>query len=233
MRTVPPRAKARSGSPQHVGPPLAVPAAAFVTLFIASLLPGPLLGAGPMPSPFSDIGTIQLYFTNNLAASQISGFLQFDAAIALAIFTAVTCSRLQYFAPRVPGPIIGLIGGVLASTFLGINGLLQWVIGQPGVTEQLGITRTIQFLFFVLGGPAHTSTIALLIAGIAVTAAFLTLLPRWLCTLGVAIAAISLLSLLTMVLEPLAPLIPVSRFTSMAWLITASIMLPRTRRSHV
>ncbi|GAB2846217.1 DUF4386 domain-containing protein [Lentzea nigeriaca] len=214
---------------RHVGPPLALPALAFVLLFLSSLVLGPILGAGPTPSPFSGSSEVLQYFTDSQTASRVNGFLQFDAAIALGVFTAVATSRMRFLAPHVPGPVIGEVGGILAAAFLGLNGLLQWVLGQSDVLAEPALVRGFQFLFFVLGGPAHTAALGLLIAGIAVTAVYLRALPRWLGIAGVVIAAISVLSLLSMLVTPLALLIPLGRFTGFIWIIAAAFLLPRSR----
>ncbi|ONI87885.1 hypothetical protein ALI144C_08085 [Actinosynnema sp. ALI-1.44] len=214
---------------RHVGPPLALPALAFVLLFVASLVLGPILGAGPTPSPFAGSTEALTYFTDSQTASRVNGFLQFDAAVALGVFTAVATSRMRFLAPHVPGPVISQVGGILAAVFLGLNGLLQWVLGQPDVLGQAAVVRGFQFLFFVLGGPAHTSALGLLIAGIAVTAIYLRALPRWVGVAGVVIAAISVLSLLSMLVEPLALLIPIGRFTGFVWIVAAAFILPRSR----
>ncbi|WP_018681532.1 hypothetical protein [Actinokineospora enzanensis] len=228
MTTAPQEAPGRSAA-RHVGPPLAAPALAFLLLFVASLVLGPILGTGPTPSPFSDPQTVQDYFTGSHTALQVNGFLQFDAAIALAVFTAVSVSRMRYLAPNVPGPVIGGIGGILASAFLGLNGLLQWTLGQAGVTDDPTLVRALQYLFFALGGPAHTAGLALLIAGIAVTALFLRAVPRWFGIVGVVIAAIGVLSLLTLLSKDVAMLIPIGRFTGMLWIVAVAFLLPRSR----
>jgi hypothetical protein len=214
---------------RHVGPPLPLPALAFVLLFLASLVLGPVLGAGPTPSPFSDSSDVLKYFADSQTASRVNGFLQFDAAIALGVFTAVATSRMRFLAPHVPGPVISEVGGVLAAVFLGLNGLVQWVLGQPDVLGTPAVVRGFQFLFFVLGGPAHTAALGLLIAGIAVTAVYLRALPKWLGITGVVIAVISVLSLLSMVVTPLALLIPLGRFTGFIWIVAAAFLLPRSR----
>ncbi|WP_328603379.1 DUF4386 domain-containing protein [Amycolatopsis sp. NBC_00345] len=229
MTTAPQEAPGRSAA-RHVGPPLAAPALAFLLLFVGSLILGPILGTGPTPSPFSDAQVVLDYFANNRTAVQVDGFLQFDAAISLAVFTAVSVSRMRYLAPHVPGPVIGGVGGILASAFLGLNGLLQWTLSQPGVTDNPALVRALQYFFFALGGPAHTAALGLLIAGIAVTALFLGAVPKWFGIAGVVIAAISVLSLLTLLVTDLALLVPIGRFTGMLWIVAVAFLLPRSRQ---
>lgn len=219
---------ARSGN-RHVGPPLLAPALTFTVLFVASLILGPVLGSGAIPSPFGDPGAVLSYFQHSATASQVTGFLQFDAAISLGVFTAVAVARMRFLSPNVPGPIISGVGGVLASVFLALNGLLQWVLGQPGMTEQPVLVRALDYLFFLCGGPAHVVTLGLLIAGIAVTALFNGALPRWLGFAGVVIAALAVLSVLTMVVPAVAILLPIARFTGMIWIVATAALLPRAR----
>lgn len=225
------RTPARSAA-RHVGPPLAAPALAFVGLFLLSLVLSPMLGSGSTPSPFSAPSVIEHYFTTSRTASRVNGFLQVDAAFALAVLSAVLHSRMRFLAPNVPGPVIAAAGGMIASVFLGLNGVLQWALSQPGATDQLPVVRTVQDVFFASGGPVHVAGLGLLIAGTAVTAWFLRLLPRWLCAAGVVIAAIAVLSLLALLVTGAAPLIPIGRFTGMIWLLVMAFMLPRSREQR-
>jgi hypothetical protein len=103
---------------RHPGPPLGAPVIAFAVLFVASLVIGPMLGAGTIPSPFSSPSVIQHYFAASHTASQVNGFLQVVAGIMLSLFGAILLSRLQFLAPNAPGPTIAGVGGILASAVL-------------------------------------------------------------------------------------------------------------------
>ena len=68
----------------------------------------------------------------------------------------------------------------------------------------------------------------LLVAGIAVPALILRLVPRWFAWAGLVIAALSELNFLAMMIEPLQLLLPVGRFGGLLWLAGAGFLLPHT-----
>jgi hypothetical protein len=219
----------RGRGAQHPGPPLGAPATLSVALFVASLFTGPLLGSGSLPSPFSSPAVIQHHFSTSATASQVGGFLLLISAIALAIFTAITWSRLDYLGPNAPGPAICGIGGILASLFLAISALIQWSLSRPSVIDQPTLVRALQYLMFLFGGPAHTIALGLLVFGIAITTRYLHRVPEWLPVVGMVIAVISILSTVTLLVPALAPLIPLGRFTALAWIIAMAALIPRNR----
>ncbi|HEX5493767.1 MAG TPA: DUF4386 domain-containing protein [Mycobacteriales bacterium] len=224
----PARTTAGKGS-QHPGPPLAAPATAFAVLFIATLVVSPLLGSGSLPSPFAGPAVIQHYFSTSHHASEVNGFLMFLSAVSLALFSAIALSRLDYLAPNAPGPAIGGVSGIVASVFLAVSAMIQWVLSRPAVTDEPALVRALQYLMFLSGGPAHTAALGFMVFGIAITSWFLRRLPRWLSVVGIVIAAVAVLSTVTMVASGLAPLVPIGRFAAMAWTVLMSVLLPRNR----
>lgn len=228
MTTVSPTAKGR----QHPGPPLGAPAVAFVVLFGASLVTGAVLGTGSVPSPFARPGVIQDHFAQSHTASQVSGFLQLGAAIMLMLFSAVLLSRLQFLAPNAPGPVIAGVGGIVASVFLAIAALLQWVLGRPGMTDDPAVARTVQYLSSLCGGPAHTAALGICVLGMAVTCWFLNRLPRWMPVAGIGVAVLAALSVAALLAPTLAVLVPVGRFAGMVWLVVVALLIPRDRAAR-
>ena len=217
---------------QHPGPPLGAPAAAFVLLFGASLVTGPVLGTGSLPSPFSSPDAVQRYFAHGQTASQVNGFLQLAAAIMLTLFSAVLLSRLQFLAPNAPGPAIAGVGGVVASVFLAIAGLLQWVLGRPGMTDDPAVVRTVHYLLFLCGGPAHTAALGICVLGMAITCWFLNRLPRWVAVAGIVIAVLAVLSAATLLVPGPAVLMSIGRFAGMVWLVVVALLVPRERAAR-
>jgi hypothetical protein len=69
----------------------------------------------------------------------------------------------------------------------------------------------------------------LLIAGIAVVAAFSHILPRPLALAGVGIALVAQISTLSIAIHGIGILLPIARFAGYAWLIAAAALLPRSR----
>lgn len=231
MNTLP-VASSTSDRTRHPGPPALAPAVAFVVIFALSILAGPVLGPGPIPSPFNGSASSQQFFAASHAASQIAGLLMLLSSLALAWFSALAYSRLNFLAPNAPGPAITLIGGLFSATMLAVSAAIEWVLSRPEATADPAVVSALQYLMFITGGPAHTVALSMLITGLAVTSWFLRRAPRWLLTAGFAIALVNLLSCLTFLDQAAAPLIPLGRFTAMPWLITASAFLPRHRQAR-
>ena len=91
------------------------------------------------------------------------------------------------------------------------------------------LVRALHDLAFAAGGPGSVVPFGLLIAGLAVPAAFAALLPRWLAGTGLLIALAAEFSTLSLLLSGAAYLLPAARFAGLAWLITAGVLLPQTR----
>ncbi|WP_123788566.1 hypothetical protein [Phytoactinopolyspora halophila] len=214
------------------GPSLVAPAVTFVASFVASLILGPILGAGAAPSPFSDADAARDYFADNPTVSQITGLVQFGAAIALGVFTAASLSRMRQLVPNTSAPAIGAVGGSLSAIFLAINGVLQWVLGQADITHDEALVQALHHLYFGAGGPAHVGTLGLLVAGIAWMAISAGALPRWLSVVGVVIASISVVSLITFLTSGAAPLVAIGRFTAMIWIVVTAVLVSRSRRTR-
>jgi hypothetical protein len=216
---------------RHVGPPL-MPVAVIATgLFVASLVVG-ALGGGPFPSPYDSTSDVLAFFAAHRTTVRVAATLQFASAVPLAILAAALVSRLQFLGfSRVPGTLIALTGGILASGLLVVSAVVQWVLSRPEVATERVVVRPLADLSFAAGGPGHVVFLGLLIAGLAVPSAVGRLLPRGLALAGVAIAAVAELSTLALISQPAAFLLPLARFGGLAWLIAAAVLLPVQRRS--
>jgi hypothetical protein len=227
-QTARPQARGRA----HPGPPLAVPALAFVATFAASVLAGPVIGSGTVPSPYSHAAVIGRYFVANHTATQVGALFLLLSATALVFFSAIAWSRLSFLAPNVPGPGIAGFGGLSAAALLAVSGSLEWVLSRPEVTSQPGLVRMLDDAVFVTGGPAQTGALAMAMLGLAVTTWFVRRTPPWLSVLGVVIAVADIVSMLSLLTSSLTPLIPIGRFTSLIWIVAISVALPRTRAAR-
>ena len=211
------------------GPPLAGLAATATVLFLAGLIASTVLAGTAFPSPFDSAATIQAYFRGHQDAVKVSGFFQFAAAVPLAIYAATVSSRLRTLGIRAPGATIALVGGALAAALASIAGLVIWTLAQPAVLASPPLVRALHDLAFAAGGPGSVVPFGLLIAGLAVPAAFGALLPRWLAATGLVIALAAEFSALSLLAAGAAYLLPIARFAGLAWLITAGALLPKTR----
>ena len=213
------------------GPHAGVVGAVSTGLFIASLAVVAILGGGQaLSSSFVD-GYSDFLAHHGLAA-RASAMLQLGSSVPLGIYAAIMYARLRRLGIRVPGPAIALYGGVTASVMLAGSALVAWTAGQSAVAAQPNLVHALGILAFASGGVAHLLGLGLLVAGIAVPALVLRLLPAQLSWAGLVIAAVCEFSVLAMVVEPLHVLVPIGRFTSLAWIIAAGFLIPPTRRTH-
>ena len=214
--------------PVHRGPHPGIVAGVFTVLFIAGLVPVTLLASDThFPAPQQPPAEILAYFRSNADKVLLCAFFQFCSAIPLGIFTVTMVSRLQFLGVRAAGPWIGLFGGLLATLSIVLSAFAAWVLAQPGIADDEGVTRALHQLAFAIGGPGYSVPLGLLIAGIAVPAAFARLLPRWLIAFGLGLAAIGQLSALNLIVPQLLFLIPLVRFPGFVWLIVAGFKLPK------
>jgi hypothetical protein len=197
-------------------------------MLIAGLALSAALG-GVLPSPFNSAASIEHYFQTQSDAVKASGVLMFASSVPLAIYAATASARLRQLGITAPGATIALAGGLLSSGALGLSGLLQWTLSRPAVRGDAALVRALQDLAFLTGGPAHVVGLGLLIAGIAVPALILELLPRSLGWAGLVIAGLAELSTIVLIWPSLAPMLPAARFPGLLWLIAAGLLLPHRR----
>jgi hypothetical protein len=212
----------------QAGPPLGVLAAVSLALLAAGLISSAALG-GTIPSPFGSGASIQHYFQAHSGAAKASGILAFASSVPLAIYAATVSARLRQLGVTAPGATIALAGGLLSAGALGLSGLLQWTLSRPAVRGDAPLVRALHDLSFLTGGPAHVVALGLLIAGTAVPALILGLLPRLLSWTGLVIAALAELSTVVLIWPSLAPVLPIARFPGLVWLIAAGFLLPLRR----
>jgi hypothetical protein len=217
--------------PTQGGPPLGLLAAVSLALLLAGLVVGVALAGGVMPLPYGSATQIQDYVAGHHGAAVAIAVGTFGSSIPLAIYAATASARLRQLGITAPGATIALAGGLLASAGLGLSSLTAWTLSRPEVTADAALVRALYYLTYLTGGPWHVVTLGLLIAGIAVPALIVGLLPRALAWTGLVIAGLAELTTLVLIWPGLSPLLPVCRFTGLVWLIVAGVMLP-LRRSN-
>jgi hypothetical protein len=213
------------------GPPLGLLAAMSTGLLLLGIGLSAALG-GVVPSPYGAAGVIRAYFTSQSDAVRVDGVLVFASAVPLAIYAATASARLRRLGVTAPGATIALAGGLLAAGALASSGLLLWTASRPAVRADVPLVRALHDLAFLAGGPAHVVFLGLLVAGIAVPALLLRLVPRPLAWAGLALAAIAEVTTLALVWPGLSLLVPLVRFPSLAWLIAAGFALPHRLRTR-
>lgn len=225
---------------QHPGPPLGVPAGVALAAFVAAVATGPLLGQGPLPSPWSPSAEIERYFVDSRTATAVGSWLLVLSATALLFFSALVFSRLNFLAPHAPGPVIAGLGGVAASLSLAVSAAPMWALSQPNIAlnaawpqmRPLGsdhLVHSLDYLMFVTGGPIHVVGLGVMVLGIAVTMHFIRRTPAWLARVGVGLAALCIASSIAMMTQIGAPMLPIGRFLALFWLVGVALIIPRER----
>lgn len=208
------------------GPPLPVPVIAYGVLMItvAALL-------ATVPHPGASAAAVLGYDQAHQTVMRVAGCLAFAASAPLAIWTATAYRRLRTLGVTAPGAVIGLSGGLLAAASLALSGLLTWTSGQLGDANTPAVARLLGDLGFAVGSAGFVVPLGLLVAGIAVPSLILRFMARPLAWAGLAIAAISLLATFALLTPVLDVTLPIGRFAGLAWLIAASVTLPRNRHA--
>ena len=219
--------RARVRRPAEAGPPLPFVAAVSLVLFMASIVVPLLVGDGRgYPPPETTEPEFRAYLAANADAVSYAALFQFASSVPLAVFTASAVARLHALGVRAAGPSIGLAGGVLASAALATSACMQWVLSRTSPADSPELLQALRDLTFVVGGPWCVVALGLLMAGIAVPAAFYGLLPRPVWITGIALALVGELTTLTLATTAAAYLIPIARFGGLGWLVAAGALLP-------
>lgn len=210
---------------------MALLAAISLALLLAGLVVGALIAGGIMPLPYGSATEIQNYVTGHHGAAVAIAVGTFGSSVPLAIYAATASARLRQLGITAPGATIALAGGLLASTGLALSSLTAWTLSRSEVTSDPALVRALYYLTYLTGGPWHVVMLGLLIAGIAVPALIVGLLPRPLAWAGLVIAGLAELTTLVLIWPALSPMLPVARFTGLVWLIVAGALLPLRRRN--
>jgi hypothetical protein len=208
------------------GPPLPVPAIAFAVLTVLAVVV-----SIKVPTPSASAQTVLDYQTDHGTALRLSAFLQFAAALPLAIWAATVHGRLRALGVTAVGNTMALAGGILAAASLALGGLITWTSAETAHLGDAALARVLAELGFVTGGVGFVVPFALLVAGVAVPSLILELMPRPAAVVGLVLAAVGMLATATLLTATLDPTLPVVRFGGLLWIVVASILLSRTRRT--
>ena len=203
------------------GPPLIIPGAAFTILTIAGIA-----FAADVPRPDAPSNEVLAYARDHASTLRLSGFLALGAAVPLAIWSAAAYRRLRALGITAPGSAIALAGGVIASGFAALSGLIGWAAART--TDSAPLAATLRDLTFVTGGPGFVAFFGLLLAGVSVPMLLLRM-SRPVAIAGLILALVAELSTLTLLTLDAAIALPIARFGGIAWLIAVSLLLPASR----
>jgi len=215
------------------GPPLALLAAISAALLLAAYLVTGLLAGGFSLSPAATAASV-LGELRHSDAIRTGAVLGFGSAVPLGIYAATVSARLRNLGIRAPGATIALFGGVFAAGLLSVGSLASWALSEPLASPQPALLQVVQNIGLAAAGPGRLAGLGLLLAGVAVPAAFTGLLPRPLVAAGLGLALLDELSTLTLFSDLPARLgvaLAVLGLASLAWLTAAGALLPLTRQS--
>jgi len=180
------------------------------------------------PGPWESTETIVAFFQTRATAVLLCAALHFAAAIPLGIFAASAVSRFHFLGVRAAGPSIALFGGFATALTMLASSSVLWVLAQSGIAQDRTLVHAFYWLDQALGGSGFSVPFGLLIGGIAIPAAFMKLLPKWLVVFGLVLFACGELSWLNLLTPKALFLVPLTRFPGFAWLIIAGFALPNT-----
>jgi hypothetical protein len=213
------------------GPHLGILAVIYTVLFLFGLTYVITFapGAPHYPNPYDPAAMITAYFREHPHDALMCSFFEFLSAIPLGLFTVTVWSRLKWLGVTAVGPSIALLGGLLVVIGIFVSSMIAWAMVFPGVAADAGALRALYFLAFGMGGVGFSVPMGLLIAGIAVPAGFMKLLPRWMVIFGIILGVIGETSCLALLSPVMTALIPLTRFPGFIWLIIAGMMLARRK----
>ncbi len=109
-------------------------------------------------------GTVLAYQLEHGTAVRLGGFLQFAAALPLAIWAATVHGWLRTLGVLAVGTTMALVGGVLASASLALGGLIGWTSAETAHLHDPAITS----LVIAAIGMLSTATLLTLTLGLTV-----------------------------------------------------------------
>lgn len=220
-------ASARGRHWGRTGAPLLPPVIAYVVLTVLGVaVPSAIAGV----SPWKSDADLLDFFQHHNGAAHASAYFTLAAAIPLAVFVAVSTTRLRTLGLDVPGRIIAQVGGTLAAAMLAFAGVATLAATQSHVAESDAAVRVLYGLTFAAGGPAFVVFSGLLVAGISVSGLIGRVMPRVVGWTGIVIAVVCEVASLAAGWDGMDVLLPVGRFGSLAWMVAIGICLPATRR---
>jgi hypothetical protein len=218
---------------RHQGPHLALLAILYTVLFNVGLYPVTAMAGKPWwPGPWEPASVIVPYFQTHHTKVLICLFLQLGAILCLGLFTAVAVSQIRFLGVRSAGLWIALLGGFLVVSDGFAGGLTTWTLLHPVIVQTPSLVLALYYLAYALGGPGFSIPMGLLMAGISIPALLHRLLPKWICILGIVLAAAGELSWFHLISPAALFLIPLTRFPGFIWLIAVAFALPRTMPFH-
>lgn len=213
---------------KHLGPPLAMQAIIFTALFITGLVFVVSFSPVHYPGPWESAETIVNYFRNQSHNVLMCSFFQLGAAIPLGLYAVNAVSRFRFLGVKSAGPYIALFGGIMVAVNTALAASIGWVMSVPGIAEDPSVIRALYYVAFAIGGVGYSVPLGLFFAGVAISAGFAKLLPKWLVIMGIILAVFGELSWFSMLEPKMIYLIPLTRFPGFIWLIIVGFKLPKT-----
>ena len=107
---------------------------------------------------------------------------------------------------------------------MALSGLFQWTLSEPLIATLPPSTLIIHFLSFAIGAVGFAVLFGLLVAGVSIVAWFTGLLPAWLASFGVVVAALAAIASLNLLFNPLAFVPPIVHLLGFIWIIATGFL---------
>jgi hypothetical protein len=203
----------------------------FVGLFVAGILAqGAGAGSAAYPMPTDGQAIVQAYFAAATTTGLVAG-LHILSAFALFWF-AVTLAGIVRRSGKPDAAAVVLAGGVIATVFQSISGVVMILLGNVEIVADAGLTQALVQISFWAGGPLNVAGFGAMVAGTGF-ALLGVALPRWLDVFGIVIGSVASLALLSVVVWPLVAATPIGRYVGFVWVLITSVMLALRQRVDV
>jgi hypothetical protein len=176
-----------------------------------------ILPSSGYPSPFSPLAKIDQFFSDNRSTIRWQSLVLMLAGVALLTFVGSLIGVLR----RIVGDHIlmwvALGGGVLASGFAMLSGIVLWTLSRTETSALPALLRALHDLTYLAGGPAHVLAVSVFLFASSIVMWNLRFFPPWVRWLGVIGAAVSSLGAIGLVWRPATYILVASRAVLMAW----------------
>jgi hypothetical protein len=219
---------------------------AFVALFGAGLISADLLASPAFYEVDASGGRIDAFFVDNRPEAVALCVCHALAAIALLAFGGHVGGVLRRYSGHADGlAAVALAGATVAAAFLLLSALLFWTLTRPQVAQgDPGTAEALLVLSYLAGGPGVALPLAPFLAATSLAGLRARLLPRSLSRAGLAASVLCLASVAGFAGDPTGDarfdpglgdlglgLVVAAMLTALAWIATASILLPGRRTS--
>jgi hypothetical protein len=205
----------------------------FLAMFVLGALVNSFMSTGGIyPVPSDSAQHVVEWRTANANTVRITAIFGALAGLAIMWHGAWLAAVVRQRTNNREASLVAFAGGLTAGGFMLFGAMLQWIIESPETLADVPLMRAIDRLIYAVTGPGSVVGFLFLVGASALVLRRTTLLPPWLCTLGVVAGAVSLLALALLVPEngEAFAFVSIGRFPSLLWLLASAILIGRRLR---